>query len=256
MMKYKAAEEIVVYCQTIKDYQLQNIFDDKAFRPKKMDDIYKYEYPGPWYVLGYKIMAGLSIFYITPPVYEAGVAEGVIEPVRREPDPNEPDAGPFGFCEEEPYDGMLQHRSHVLVNRRMHDALAGATVPFLKKELERINAGPKRISIKVYKAYKWWKNGQRVKEPELEYIRTVEADLETGEVGVSENKNTWENYETGFFLTNSYTGLLNEMAKLTDQEYKNCRDFYEVLKDHDFYRMDKGYEYREKYEIDLAGVLS
>lgn len=249
MIKFKVVEEIVVNRQTIKEYELKKIFDTKTFKPKQMPDIYKHEYPGPWYVLGYRIMAGLSIFYITPPVYEAGVSEGIIEPIRWKPDGVETVVGPYCFCEEELYGRMLQNRSHVIVNSRIHDALKKTTIPFLKSELEKVNKSPKTITVKVYTTYNWWERGKKVENPSLKYSHKVVVDLEHRKLlenTVGDKRNNWD---IGFFLTCTYGEFIAELAKLIDCEFMNCENLYEEYKKYNFFRKDYPHEYEEKYEF-------
>lgn len=217
-LKYKVSGKVVVSDDNIKKYHF--------------DEVFSFTTPN---LIGYKITAGLYIFYITEQIYEEGVAKGIIEPMKE--DVPDLDYRDFTFA-----------RGRV-VDYRMKKALELSTIPYLTQELYKFNEGSKLLKINVYKASNWWVNGGLQDEPDLEYFHHIVVDLEKREVIENTAKDDDPIYCLGFKHIKTYDAFLDRLAFHLDREYMNSRNLFEKFRQVEFYCVDEFMQRHEKFEF-------
>ena len=182
--------------------------------------------------VAYKIIAGLYVFYVTQEIYEQGVRAGWIQPMVEEV--------PVFF-----FDTMLRIRGKVCYHR-MKTALKLSTPEYLRECLERIERSPKNVRIRIHRVQ--WHGEEAVLTPLSEICLNMAACNVFGKQRFYEN--------AGFdplFHVESYEGLLDVLADLSDREYMNSRDLYEQFAGNDFYDIDKVWCER-RYKLDVEWI--
>lgn len=217
-MKYRVEERIVACDETIEDNDLLNIF---TFTTPNL--------------IGYKITAGLSIFYITADVYKQGIDEGIIEPITSD----------ITECD---YSWFLTERGYT-VNKRMKWSLMKSTLPYLKKELERINGEAQTVEIKVYKTSGWWKDGKLQEVPVLSYNHVIIVDLKNRKIVLNTATAQSFKFDNGFYGVDTYSDFLECFAKFLDCKYQNVPSFYKQCEKSKFYSVDNWNQKIFKFEF-------
>lgn len=175
--------------------------------------------------LGYKIIAGLYIFYISEEVYHKGVEEDIIEPI----DEN---------VKEFSLNDMLCSRGQT-VYHRMGYALEHSTIDYLKSELERIENEPDELTLKIYRT-KWWSDDKEMlDEPILNYLHEIKVDIK--EQKIISNSAFGDNDiidGTLFSRVDTYEKFLSTLAHYLDREYMNTRHIIDKFSETGFYDVD------------------
>lgn len=246
MMKYRVSQKIMIHSDTIQDCGLDELFDINGFKeepaPAEEDvpDFLSELLSVKEYIMAYKITAGLSVFYVTPSVYEAGVSGGVIEPIADEAETDCFILSPLGYGE-----------NYITICERLRDSLRVSTLPYLTEALEKTGRGPKKAAVEVYTTHNWWAGGRQKERPDLKYHHKVVVDLANRKLLKNTVKDARGNWDAAFFLTLSYEEFVAELAKLIDHEFMNCENLYEESGKLDFFRMDYPHEYEEKFKFIL-----
>ena len=182
--------------------------------------------------VAYKIIAGFYIFYITQEVYEQGIQAGWIQPMVEEM--------PVFF-----FDTLLRIRGKVCYHR-MKTALKLSTPEYLRECLERIGRSPEKVRIRIHRVQ--WHGEKPVLTPLSEVFLNMAAGI------VLEKQSFHKNAAFDpLFHVESYEGLLDVLADLSDREYMNSRDLYEQFAGNDFYDADKVWCER-RYKLDFEWI--
>lgn len=182
--------------------------------------------------VAYKIIAGLYIFYITQEVYEQGIQAGWIRPMVEEV--------PVFF-----FDTMLRTRGMVCYHR-MKTALKLSTPEYLRECLERIERSPQNVRIRIH-GVQW--HGE---EAVLTLLSEICLNMAAGVVLEKQSFHEKAEFDP-LFCVESYEGLLDVLADLSDREYMNSRDLYEQFAGNDFYDIDKVW-FERRYKLDFEWI--
>lgn len=218
MLKFKIEERIVACERAIEDYELLNIFT--------------FTTPN---IIGYKITAGLSIFYITADVCKQGIDEGIIDPITDD-------------IREVDYIWFLTERGYT-VNKRMKWSLLKSTLPYLKKALNKINHDPLTVKINVYRTSGWWKDGKLQETPVLTYNHVIIVDLKDRKIIKNTATAQSFKFDNGFYGVDTYIDFLECFAKFLDCQYQNVPSFYKQCQKSHFYSVDNWNQKIFKFEF-------
>lgn len=181
----------------------------------------------PRQVLGYRLSAGLWIFYATVPVVKEGLKRGLIDL----PEEKVPRAQ---------LDDMRTH-----IGMRLYEILPEAfqntTCDELAAALEQVNRGPTRVLIQVYDA--WRERREGLEEGWTYLMEELELDLAARKVLSYQIPSKEECFEYCYFAifrrARSYEECLEALAHRVYRDYQNSGDLYEAYKDNDFYDIDR-----------------
>ncbi len=188
--------------------------------------------------IGYKIIAGLYIFYITPEIYEKALELDLIDEID-------------DSVENLNFEMMLMSRGST-VYHRMGYALQHSTIEYLTTELERINNELKVVNLKIYRA-KWYKDEELLNIPNLQFLHEIRIDLAKMEV----LKNTALRSKgdiisaTLFKNMHTYEDFLDILVHYQDREFMNSRHIMDKFVDSEFYDVDYWMQRLYKFEISL-----
>ena len=215
MLKYKVIRKIVCDKEDLiidsdyrgnSRYYLKELYDKQGF-------------------LGYKIIAGLYIFYITEEVYNQGVVNGIIEPISEN-------------IKEYPFNVMLCGRGQT-VYHRMGYALEHSTIDYLKSELVRIEREPSELTLKIYKNQWWSEEKDMLDEPIKKFLHEIIVDVKEQKI-ISNTAFGVKDIIDGTLFSNvdTYERYLNALAHYLDREYMNTRHIIDKFEDVGFYDVD------------------
>ena len=194
------------------------------------------DHPGQIQLLGYKLMAGLSIFYVTPEVYEEGSGGGLIEPADRQI--------PKMTLEE-----MRSRIGHMALEVFPH-ALRETTVEVLTEALKRTREGPRKLGIKVYDAWRARRDGVDAASYPMENLC---LDLEGRALlsyTVAPKEECFEHcYFPVFVHSKTYEDCVDRLAHRAYLEFQNAGDLFEIYRENDFYDVDRFLQRLYRFEF-------
>lgn len=177
-------------------------------------------------LIGYQLIAGLCIAYVTPETCAQGIEAGIIEPFA------------------EPLPELTYRRMRMEIGVAVHDRLSGALaqcgVNRLKRRLERINAGPTQVTVSVYET-EWYRDHQRLESPGLTLMERIKVDMARMMILSYENFLP-ENASFPFPLfagVKTYRGFLERLAQKQCVEFMNSGDLFARFQENDFYDIDR-----------------
>lgn len=216
-MKYQIAAKITMASEDVSPYL------DQPFSPG---------------LLGYKLIAGLSITYVRPEVCEEGIRLGIIEPV------------------EQPLAEITYRMMRAHIGLECHDRLSESfsqsSVDYLKSQLSDINSGPKTVNIKTY-ATEWHENDTYLKEPQLTLLEEIRVDLENRKILAYQSlwPEGWFFPFPLFSKAQTYEHFLDRLAGRQYMDYINTGSLYECFQRSEFYDVDRFLQRLYKLEFIL-----
>lgn len=177
-------------------------------------------------LLGYKLIAGLSIAYVLPEICDEGIRAGIIEP------PRQP-------LEEITYRMMRAH-----IGLDCHQCLSASflqsSVSYLKDQLERINDGSKIVGVTVY-ATEWYEGDIRLECPQLTLMEEICVDLEHRTILSYRSflPPDWFFPFPLFVHVKTYEHFLDCLARKQYMEYRNTGSLFECFRRSEFYDVDR-----------------
>lgn len=177
-------------------------------------------------LLGYKLIAGLSIAYVLPEICDEGIRAGVIEP------PRQP-------LEEITYRMMRAH-----IGLDCHQCLSASflqsSVSYLKDQLDRINGGPKMVGVTVY-ATEWYEGEARLEDPQLTLLEEICVELERRAI-LSYRSFLPQDWFFPFPLfahVKTYEHFLDRLSERQSMEYRNTGSLFACFRRSEFYDVDR-----------------
>lgn len=180
-------------------------------------------------VLGYKLSAGLYIFYATESVLKEGVVKGLIFPPGKK-------LRKIFFRDMASNIGMWLHEL-------LPEALRNTTCGELAAALEQTNKRPAVVTVRVYDAWRQRRDGKEAEESQPYLMEELKLNMAARQVLSCRVPSREECFEHSYFPifqpAKSYEDYIDILARRICRHYRNSGDIFEAYQANDFYDMDR-----------------
>lgn len=190
-------------------------------------------------LLGYKLSAGLWIFYATVPVLEEALKKGLIDPPGEE-------LPRVRFRD-------MQAAIGVWLYEILPESFRNTTCEELAAALEQVNRTPDTVLIRVYDAWRQRREEKEQGEGGPYLMEELRLDLAARRVLSYQIPTEKECFEHCYFAifrhAGSYEEYLDALAYRICREYRNSGDLFQAYRDNDFYDLDRFVQRLYRFEF-------
>ncbi len=224
MIKYKVCKRITVSSDDIASPQWNTRFNLMYEKIKGKEN-----------TLCYKLIAGLSVFYVSEKVLQELIVLDMVEP--------------FEEVEGFKFSTMRLHIGIALYNR-IADAINSSTIDKLKATLERANNEPKQVCVRRFTCDWEVSSNSEDYEVKLSLRDLYHIDIEKQKIIFRQGLYV-DDIASPFYRVYNYESLLEALTEELDRVYGNVEHIMDKFKECNGFSMLTSTMYKNKYEVDF-----